>query len=468
MTDVQLVLISHTNVGKTSLARTLLREDVGEVVDATHTTLENRRHVLETAGDDRLVLWDTPGFGDTARLKQRLEQSDRPLPALLSATWDRVTDRTLWCAQQAMVAVRDEADLVLYLVNASEDPEFATYIDLELSVLAWLEVPVLVLLNQLPPDPRGPERARLVDAWRAALDRPPVRDVLALDAFQRVWLEEGRLLERVRDELPPEPAAALGGLLEVWRGRQRDRFLAAVAALRDALADTVADRESLGRGQPARLARLGALRRLGERLAARTRALDARLVQLEAIEGEALRAVETDLTETRDHGERPSPTTGAAGGAMVGAGAGAALDLLFGGLTFGVFTALGASLSAAAAWRWCWQAVDARTLGWSAAFVGDLAAEFAARWLAITHHGRARGPFEESALGSWRAAVAEVRGAHRSAEARLTAALDRPELDAADVHRDAAALVHGLVTAVLLDAYPDADWLLDLGRDSDP
>jgi hypothetical protein len=456
VTDVQLVLISHTNVGKTSLARTLLREDVGEVVDATHTTLENRRHVLETAGDDVLVLWDTPGFGDTARLKQRLEQSDRPLPALLAASWDRVTDRPLWCAQQAMVAVRDEADLVLYLVNASEDPEFATYIDLELSVLAWLDVPVLVLLNQLPPDPRGRDRARLVEAWRAALDRPPVRDVLALDAFQRIWIEEGRLLERIRDELPDAPAAALHRLLEHWRQRQRERFLDAVSALRDALADTVADREALGRGQPARLARLGALRRLGERLAARTRALDVHLVTLEAIEGETLRAVETDLTATRAHGERPSPGTGAAGGAMVGAGAGAALDLLFAGLTFGI------------AWRWCWQAVDARTLGWSAAFVGDLAAEYASRWLAITHHGRARGAFEESALGSWRAAVAEVRGTQRGAEARLTAALDQPRLEAADVGRDAAALVHGLVTGVLLDAYPDADWLLDLGRAADP
>ena len=136
MTDVQLVLISHTNVGKTSLARTLLRRDVGEVVDATHTTLENQRHLLGEAGEDRLILWDTPGFGDTARLKRRLEQADAPLPALLAATWDRIADRTLWCAQQAMLAVRDEADLVLYLVNASEDPEFASYVEIELEILA--------------------------------------------------------------------------------------------------------------------------------------------------------------------------------------------------------------------------------------------------------------------------------------------------------------------------------------------
>lgn len=460
MAEVQLVLISHTNVGKTSLARTLLRRDVGEVVDATHTTLENQKHELQRTGDDALVLWDTPGFGDTARLKRRLEQSDAPVSALLAASWDRITDRTLWCAQQAMMAVRDEADLVLYLVNASEDPEFASYVEIELSILEWLDKPVLVLLNQLPQATAGAERARLLDAWRSALTRPPVRDVIALDAFQRVWLEEGRLLERVRDELPETKVGAMERILAIWQRTQRERFLTAVSALTDALADTVADREAIGRGQPGRLGRAAALRRLGERLAARTRALDARLVELEGLEGDALRAVETDLTATRDHGERPAPGTGAAGGAVVGAGAGAALDLLFGGLSFGIFTALGASLSAAAAWRWCWQAVDSRTLGWSGAFLGDLAAEFAARWLAVTHHGRARGPFEDSALASWRSAVAEIREAHGGAEARLTAASGRSDLAAADVRREAAALLHGLATSALLAQYPDADWLL--------
>ena len=51
--------ISHTNVGE-PLARTLLRRDVGEIVDATHTTLDNHKHVLEETEDGALVLWDTP------------------------------------------------------------------------------------------------------------------------------------------------------------------------------------------------------------------------------------------------------------------------------------------------------------------------------------------------------------------------------------------------------------------------
>ena len=67
-TTVNLSLISHTNAGKTTLARTLLGRDIGEVRDAAHVTDLASGHVLVQSGEDTLMLWDTPGFGDTARL----------------------------------------------------------------------------------------------------------------------------------------------------------------------------------------------------------------------------------------------------------------------------------------------------------------------------------------------------------------------------------------------------------------
>ena len=37
---INLSLVSHTNVGKTTLARTLLGRDIGEVGDRSHVTIE--------------------------------------------------------------------------------------------------------------------------------------------------------------------------------------------------------------------------------------------------------------------------------------------------------------------------------------------------------------------------------------------------------------------------------------------
>ena len=39
-------LVSHTNVGKTTLARTLLRRDVGEVLDQAHVTEVSEGYTL--------------------------------------------------------------------------------------------------------------------------------------------------------------------------------------------------------------------------------------------------------------------------------------------------------------------------------------------------------------------------------------------------------------------------------------
>jgi predicted GTPase len=146
---VALSLISHTNAGKTTLARTLLGQDVGEVRDAPNVTVESTQHpLISTPGGDALMLWDTPGFGDSARLARRLAQQGNPIGWFLSQVWDRFRDRAFWLSQQAIANVRDEADVVLYLVNASEAPEDAGYLVPEMAVLEWIGKPVIVLLNQ--------------------------------------------------------------------------------------------------------------------------------------------------------------------------------------------------------------------------------------------------------------------------------------------------------------------------------
>ena len=160
---LSLALVSHTNIGKTTLARTLLGRDVGEVRDAPHVTEFADAHVLvSTPGGETLTLWDTPGFGDSARLVRRLRGADKPLGWFLAQVWDRVADRAFWSSQQALRAVREHADVVLYLVNAAESPQAAGYVGPEMDLLDWVGKPVVVLLNQLgAPRPAAEEAAEV-------------------------------------------------------------------------------------------------------------------------------------------------------------------------------------------------------------------------------------------------------------------------------------------------------------------
>ncbi len=225
MTTISLALLSHTNVGKTTLARTLLRRDIGAVMDRAHVTEVAESHVLlRSATGDELVLWDTPGFGDSVRLQRRLAASGQPIGWFLSQVWDRLADRAFWCSQQAMRAARESADVILYVVNASEDPA-AGYVEPELQILDWLDKPALVLLNQIGTRTDAAQERSLVERWESALrqhDPRRPRRVLPFDAFARCWLHEHALLDAIAECVPEAARTAFSGITLAWRERDLD------------------------------------------------------------------------------------------------------------------------------------------------------------------------------------------------------------------------------------------------------
>ncbi|MBU6261308.1 MAG: GTPase domain-containing protein, partial [Burkholderiales bacterium] len=262
MSTVTLSLVSHTNAGKTTLARTLLRQDIGEIRDAPHVTeFETAHDLIASDAGDVLRLWDTPGFSDAARLLRRMRLDGHPLGWLLSEVWDRWRDRAFWSSQRALRHVQAESDVVLYLVNATESPAAAAYVEAEMELLGWVGKPVLVLLNQLGAPRDAAAEAADVGAWRSHLQRwPGVRAVLPLDAFARCWVHERRLLVTVQGLLEGEPAAAMARLTQAWTARGEAVFAASMRALAESLARVALARETLDgeTGWVDRIRRVGA------------------------------------------------------------------------------------------------------------------------------------------------------------------------------------------------------------------
>ncbi|MFO1282674.1 MAG: DUF3482 domain-containing protein [Burkholderiales bacterium] len=417
---VSLSLVSHTNAGKTTLARTLVGRDIGEVRDAPHVTKEASAHPLFATDDgDSLVLWDTPGFGDSARLARRLAQQGNPIGWFLSQVWDRYRDRAFWHSQQAVRNLRERADVVLYLVNASEAPADAGWLAPEMDVLAWIAKPVVVLLNQTGP-PRPPaEEADDLDRWRAALERRPmVRDVLSLDAFARCWVQELVLARTLRPCVPEHKRAAFDRLARAWRERRIDTFEKAIEALAAPIARAAVDAEPVAESRMR-----GALRDLGRAIGVAPGADDPR-----ATASGALRVrLETDLAAAADrviaiHGlegrarevlsERLAGATttiapvsegraALVGGAVSGAVTGLAADLAAGGLTFGAGLVTGALLGALGGAGLARgvnlaRGRDGAFIRWDARFLDGLCAAALLRYLAVAHFGRGRGDWAES------------------------------------------------------------------------
>lgn len=341
---VTLSLISHTNVGKTSLARTLLRQDVGEVRDAPHVTLFNESYTLLRADGHLLRLWDTPGFGDSARLLKRLKRNGNALLWFLSQTWDRLTDKPLWCSQQALKNVRDDADVVLYLVNAGEPLEAAGYLGPEMEILSWVEKPVLVLLNQIGVEGLPEEE---VEAWREHLAQySPVKGVLTLDAFARCWVQEDHLMATIADLLSGEQRTSFQVLQRAWKERNLTVFDDAMRLLADLLTAGVLDGvevraesmwEKLGIGR-AEINREYAEARqtLAASLAERVERTTNALILLHGLEGQAGSRAAHALQGQFHKPEKISQSIwGVLGSFAGGAMGGLIADLKMGGMTFG-------------------------------------------------------------------------------------------------------------------------------------
>ncbi|MDE2371647.1 MAG: GTPase domain-containing protein, partial [Burkholderiales bacterium] len=365
MATVTLSLVSHTNAGKTTLARTLLRQDVGEIRDAPHVTEFETSHDLVASDDgDVLRLWDTPGFSDAARLVRRMRLDGHALGWLLSEVWDRWRDRAFWSSQRALRHVQAESDVVLYLVNAAESPAAAAYVEAEMALLGWVGKPVLVLLNQLGAPRDAAAEAAEVAAWRSHLQRwPLVRAVLPLDAFARCWIHERRLLATVQGLLEGEAAAAMARLARAWAARGEAAFDAAMGTLAESLARVALARETIAgeTGWVDRLRRVGAAvarrddegpvaaaqRRLAAALETEAAAALARLIALHGLQGRVQREIVHRVEGQFALRQRvPEGRAAVVGGAVSGAALGLKADIASGGMTLGGGLLLGALLGA--------------------------------------------------------------------------------------------------------------------------
>ncbi len=418
---IALSLVSHTNVGKTTLARTLLRRDIGEVRDEAHVTLSAERHCLiESSLGDQLQLWDTPGFGDSVRLARRLAQAGNPIGWFLGEVWDRFSNRAFWSGQRAIRNIFEQADVVLYLVNAAETPDDSGHIDSEMQVLQLLKKPVVVLLNQMGQPQSPAETAAEVQRWRERLGASGcVRTVLALDAFARCWVQEGTLLRAIAPLLPPQRQDAFQRLCVAWDARGQTTWKAAMQVLAQRLARAALDREvargpnwtdrikdlgvSLGlRREGSETAREQAMRKLALRLEADVRTSTDQLIQLHGLGGHATESVLNRLAENYAVREPASEGKAAVlGGLVTGALAGLKADIVTGGLTLGggmltggVLGALGAA-GLARGYNLV-RGVETPTLAWTDEVMDDITGSALLTYLAVAHFGRGRGDWSAS------------------------------------------------------------------------
>ena len=349
-TAINVAIVGHTNVGKTSLMRTLLRDDkFGEIDDAAGTTRHVEKSAILCNGEEVLNLFDTPGLEDSSALLQVLEEMSASLETRLPVDLLRAfvlqadSDAESYAefAQEAKVLRQAiNSDVLLYIIDVRE-PLLGKYLD-EIEILSRAGKPILPVFNFIAGNSAALKR------WREQMTRFNLHAALEFDTVAFSFEAEKRLYQKLQSLLEPHYdslQALIDYRLQAWQdlthaaARQVFQLLVQVAAYRF----EVAVKNEISAAQVTTMQDF--VRRAEQRtlqallkLFAFTQ-LDVELQKLPVQNGRwQLDIFSPSLL--KDFGLNAGAT------ALKGAAAGAGIDLMVGGMSLGAATLLGAALGA--------------------------------------------------------------------------------------------------------------------------
>ena len=372
---INVAIVGHTNAGKTSLIRTLLRDDqFGKVDDAAGTTRYVEKSAIFSGDNEVLNLYDTPGLEDSSALLLALEDLAKTvqarLPAeLLRAFIAQAANYPDFEQETKVLRQSINSDVLLYMIDVRE-PLLGKYLD-EVEILSKAGKPILPVFNFIA----GHSEALL--RWREQMAQFNLHAALEFDTVAYDFDAEKRLYQKLQSLLEKQYETlqtVIDYRQEVWKNlthaaaQRIFQLLTEVACYRREVEakSGISQTDVTSMQDFVRKAEQQALRDLLTIFAFTQ--LDVDLQQLAVSDGQW----ELDIFSPRmlkDFGLSAGAT------ALTGAAAGAGIDLMVGGLSLGAATMLGAALGAGwatarrykqelvAAWRGHkWLCVDDNTV----------------------------------------------------------------------------------------------------------
>ena len=339
---LKLAVVGHTNVGKTSLLRTLTRDvGFGAISHKPSTTRHVEGARLSVDGEALIELYDTPGFEDASALFEYIEQLPQTNerldgPEQIQRFLNSSEARQRFEQEAKVLRQLLKSDAGFYVIDARE-PVLAKYRD-ELAILTMCGKPLLPVLNFVnSAEQREP-------AWREVLARLGLHAVVRFDTVAPPQDGEQRLYENLSLILDSQ-RTRLQRLIDHNQAQVQIRRNTAYRLIAELLIDVSACRRSV---HPEQLNE--AVQSLHQDVRQREQACVEALLKLYAFRKDDAQAHALPLEEGRWGDDLFNPATmkqlgiKVGGGMAAGAATGAGIDLMTGGLSLGVATVLGAAV----------------------------------------------------------------------------------------------------------------------------
>lgn len=457
---IVLSLISHTNIGKTTLARTLLRSEVGVVRDEAHVTDESTEYVMLETPNEVLVLWDTPGFGNVNQLLKRIQAEGGAWGWLMHEVVDRVFNRSLYSSLEATRNVKSQSDVVLYLVNVKEHPMDAGYVAMELKLLESIGKPVIMILNQVSEAilANAGERKRLEALWLAHFSNfSCLKSILVLDAFTRSWHQELKLITSLLPHVSNEARASLERISDFYRQKQSAIFDKCATFACEVLYEArIQELDPSPDKNPKVL-----FQELVSELQSRIDSYLEVLIEAHGIETEGRARFKADLQQVTGQTatKLDEKKSGLLAGALSSASTGLMADVFSGGLTFGGGAIIGflGGFFGGLTYAKMMNLRKRGHMSWRHETLIDLFQLLIVYYLVALHHGRGKGKWNlDTSLGFISEKTFEVWQPHKNQLKSILDQFDKTSASAkAPFLRDAKDVFQSTVYSVLKALYPD-------------
>jgi GTPase Era involved in 16S rRNA processing len=356
-------VVGHPNKGKSSIVSTLAHDESVKISDIPGTTTKQRSFPLKIDGEILYELFDTPGFQRARAMLEWLESeevsADRKADRVRRFVYEHREDPRFHDEVELLMPILEGAGII-YVVDGSKP--YGVEYEAEMEILRWTGQPSMALINLI-------DDADYVEEWRRALGQY-FRMVRVFNPMEANFSQHIALLESMA-QLREEWTASVKRSIEIFTAYRRQKIADSARLITELVADSLSHIERLSiAGEKATSVEKA---KVLERYKAHLRRLE-ELTHRKIAEVWSHTKLEKEsalpLFEEMDLFSRESASlfglskkelviTGAAGGALPGSG----VDLMMGGTSLMLGTAVGAAIGGAGALLGFGEIAEMKVLG---------------------------------------------------------------------------------------------------------
>jgi GTPase Era involved in 16S rRNA processing len=341
-------VLGHPNEGKSSVVSTLAEDDSVKISPIPGETRVCREYPVIIDGRTVIRFVDTPGFQNPRRTLEWIEGYTGPDDQMISEFIRIHGDDDAFSDECELFAPLADGAGVIFVVDGSRPVRRNDAMEME--ILRKTGLPRMIVINA-----KEKGVTQHIEAWRNEA-RKHFNTIRFFDAHRASFAQRINLLESLK-HIDPDWQPALDDTISAFKADWHQR-LEETAAIIDELLQTVINHKTEG-----------LCRDIDQTEATRQKLIETYQKQISGFEKQAHQRIKKRFKHNIFSYELPpqsilktdlfdrktwqilglSRTQMALAGAGIGAGIGVQVDLALGGLTFGIFTAMGSLLGAGSA-----------------------------------------------------------------------------------------------------------------------